>query len=391
MFEEEQTVLLMQGKRPLGSSKLGGTEAETKSYLPSRPSLFYNLMFPLEGSIRVNRPENGYRTIVVGVDLHILFADCEAALELLTRLSSQSCCSINDQESRLLRAPIGTDTPAVDFSRSLRFLRTDPQTSIALFYKIARRGAHTDRMPYLFSPAALSQYPVVEDEVKRKHSIYIFPEISHLNDTSFPFMTDAVARVRKPLPYESLDRVLATHFYMQRDIKKFDEFDPNLLASDRYITSEERSQAPILAFLEMRKLNGNRQDVEHPGFVGSKYIGDLQTPSEIGIATLDLRRCFTAIDDSWFLHAKSPGVGGQDWAFDRRLLERRYLVCVEDLATDAGRRGHAGPASMGAFSKSEFITRRNMMGHLIEILRGSIMQGIRGHAGATHSTTNTQT
>lgn len=209
--------------------------------------------------------------------------------------------------------------------------------------------------------------------------------MSHSNNIPRPFMTDAVARVRKPLPFESLGRVLATYFYMQRDMKNFDGFDLNLLAPDRYITSEERSQAPILAFLEMGKLSGNRQDVEHPGFVGSKYIGDLQTPSEIGIATLDLRRCFSAIDDSRFRHAKSPGAGGQDWAFDRKILERRHLVCVEDLAIDADRRGQAGPASMGAFSKSEFIPRRHMMGRLVQLLRDIVMQDVRGHARASRT------
>lgn len=34
-FEEERTVFLMQGKGPLGSRKLGVSEAENKSYLPA--------------------------------------------------------------------------------------------------------------------------------------------------------------------------------------------------------------------------------------------------------------------------------------------------------------------------------------------------------------------
>lgn len=87
MFEEDQAVFLMQGKRP--SSKLGLTEVETKQYLPARPGLSFNSMFPLEGPIRVNRPQNGYRTILTDADLHVLFANCEAALQVLTRLSSQ--------------------------------------------------------------------------------------------------------------------------------------------------------------------------------------------------------------------------------------------------------------------------------------------------------------
>lgn len=56
MFEEEQAVFLVQGKRPLGSSKLGGTEAETRSYLPTRPGLFFNYMFPLEGRCASTAP-----------------------------------------------------------------------------------------------------------------------------------------------------------------------------------------------------------------------------------------------------------------------------------------------------------------------------------------------
>lgn len=98
MFEEEEAVFLMQGKRPLGSSKLGGTEAETKSYLPARPGLFFNAMFPLEGPTRVNRPENGYRTILADVDVHVLFANCEVALELLTRLSFVSALVLDNRE-----------------------------------------------------------------------------------------------------------------------------------------------------------------------------------------------------------------------------------------------------------------------------------------------------
>lgn len=182
MFEEEQAVFLMQGKRPLGSSRLSGTETETKSHLPARPGLFYNSMFPLEGPIRVDRPENGYRTIVVDVNLQILFANCEVAFELLTRLSSQPWCSINDKESRLLRALIGTETPAVDFSRSLRFLRTDPQTSIAVFYDVARKAPRTDTMPSFLSIAALARYAVVADESKRKENIRKFLDAFIEND-----------------------------------------------------------------------------------------------------------------------------------------------------------------------------------------------------------------
>ncbi|KAK7706586.1 hypothetical protein SLS64_007417 [Diaporthe eres] len=152
----EQAVSLMQGKRHLGSNNFGGTEAETKSYQPTRPGLFFNCMFPLEGTTRVNRPENGYRTILVDVDLDLLFANCEVALQLLTRLSSQPWCSITEKESRLFRDLMSTETPAVDFARSLRFLRTD------------------HKMPSFLSVAALAQNPVVGDEVKRKDNIRIF-------------------------------------------------------------------------------------------------------------------------------------------------------------------------------------------------------------------------
>lgn len=174
MFEEEQAVFLMQGKQPPGSIKFGGTEAETKSYLSARLGLFFNSMFPLEGPILVNRPENGYRKILVDVDLEFLFANCEVALELLTRLSSQPWCSITEKVSRFLRLLMSTDTPAVDFARSLIFLRTDPQTSIAVFHDVARMAPRPEKMPSFLSDAALAQYPIVGDELKRKDNIQIF-------------------------------------------------------------------------------------------------------------------------------------------------------------------------------------------------------------------------
>lgn len=184
IFDEWLAVFLMQGKRPLGSSKLGRTEAETKSYLPSRPGVFYNSMFPLEGAIRVDRPENGYRTILTDVDLHVLFANCDIALDLLTRLPSQPWCPITEKESRFFRALIGADTPAVDFARSLRFVLTDAQSSVAVFYDVARQAPSTDTMPSFLSVAALAQYPVVDDESKHRENIRILDAFDDYRGTT---------------------------------------------------------------------------------------------------------------------------------------------------------------------------------------------------------------
>ncbi|KAG6357178.1 hypothetical protein INS49_015056 [Diaporthe citri] len=187
MLQAAEAVFLMQGERPLGSSKLGGTEAETKSYLPARPGLFFNCMFPLEGPIRVNRPENGHRTILADVDLHVLFANCEVALELLTRLSSQPWCSITGKESRFLRLLMTTDIPAVDLARSLRFLRTDPQTSIAVFHDVACAAPRADNMPSFLSDAALARYLVVGDELKRKDNMRMFLDACNEHHDPSPY------------------------------------------------------------------------------------------------------------------------------------------------------------------------------------------------------------
>lgn len=121
-FEEGAGSVPDVDKAAPGSSKLRVTEAETKSHLCARPGLFFNFMYPLEGPIRAHRPENDYRMIMTDVDPHVLFANCEFALDLL----SQPWCSITERGSCFLRALMNTDIAARNFARSMRLPWTDP-------------------------------------------------------------------------------------------------------------------------------------------------------------------------------------------------------------------------------------------------------------------------
>lgn len=220
--------------------------------------------------------------------------------------------------------------------------------------------------------------------------------MSRYKEIPRPFMTQSVKHVRKGLPFEAVNQILATYFYVQQEIWNPRASLPDNLerpSPDIHITSEQYLQAPILVFLEMRKQDGRRQDVEHPGFVGPKYIGDLQTPSEIGISSLDLRRCFTSSDNKGAelrFHRKPPGIGGQNWAFDYNILHCHHLVCTEDLATDMEKYGSNASASKCDFACSDFIPRKDMMGRLAELLRVEIMRDVRDHNTLQSATPKTK-
>lgn len=174
MCEENLAVFLMQGKRPLDTSRIGNTEEETKAYLPARPGLFYNALFPLQGPTIVDRPENGWRSIFSDVNLNVLFSNFESAMNIIARLSSQPWSFITDKESRFLRDLLDTDTPVVDLVRSLRYLRDDPASSIAIFYDTALTPARTENMPEFLADSALANNPIVHDEIQIRANLATF-------------------------------------------------------------------------------------------------------------------------------------------------------------------------------------------------------------------------
>lgn len=176
MFEEEQAVFLMQGKRPLGSSKLGVTEAETKSYLPACQGVFFNSLFPMERPPRVTHPENGYKTILTDVDPHVLFANCEVALELFTRLFPQPWCSITDEESCFLSAVLSLELP-LGFCTLATLPSNRPAViDCSLLRHCAESSAHRRYALFLVRCclSSVPRYPVVGDEVKRRENILVF-------------------------------------------------------------------------------------------------------------------------------------------------------------------------------------------------------------------------
>lgn len=105
------------------------------------------------------------------------------------------------------------------------------------------------------------------------------------------------------------------------------------------ITKQQYDRAPLLMAVDFEMLNGNKDELQRPMHFGSKYLGDANPPSEIGLCVFDVRWLFGCVpgpshQPPAYRHKTVPGPYCRNWLSDSRLFRSQHYINRDLLAAD---------------------------------------------------------